>query len=573
MINVLKLIAISGILAICYASQPACLFPDTLTTGEYGYKDAPDLTSRRVQVECQVGNEVLVDSILLQHYGPGTKEFFSKERLDDAMQQLLLQTKNNWIAQNPDAENKCVSNAAFEVLHSQYGNRAEVLICSENLESIDKPLVLVEGYDFGEYLGSPMSFQSFTEEMNVKNLGGEFSTSLNLLDSLKELGYDVFMIDLPQHVSRDLWHTASLVQQTLAEIWNRSEKNTPMKIVGLSTGGVWATIATMWEYSKGEANRNFKVSDVITSDSPHSGAYLPLAIQELVKSVDDLEKKSAGLNIHEHARNGVKSAIQNSFSNISFAMRSISARQLVLSNIFSSNNEASNFFNSYHQLVRDNASNGINYYGMVSGSWIGAYQGLGDNTLIMTMDGHRHKNIDWSPDVDGGFKFNLFTQPYSNSYVQIMNVEFKHRFSYESKFNPWGKDYAYNKFQHNFENMPGGNVPLYLELYKQVEKGLEDPYADIDENQINSNFLPVSSSAGLGILDQNHDYSNVINFADFEQINGNIDKFSFLKEIYHQEENLYHARVRNKEQQEWLLHKILGHINIVPTIITPLLLN
>ena len=477
------------------------------------------------------------------------------------------------------------------------GASSETLICSEQSSAFDKPIVVIEGYDFGEYLDSPINHESL-----VKSL-----SSGDLLNNLKALGYDVFVVDLPQHVDSDLNTTGELVRQTLKQIWAKTTKTTPITLVGLSTGGVWGTIASLTEESGNDTDK-FQVAKVITLDSPHNGAILPQSLVDLAKRVDDLRNKQplTDYDITTKAKNSIRDAVKDGFLEVRHILNSQSARELLVYNSFGSTNEHIDFYNSYHELIKNNLNTSIYFAGMVNGSWTGQTQGLPDNGLIMDFNGYKKKSVLISG-IEGGLTFKLYSPAYSPNNETIMDVKLHHRYTSaldHDDINYWAQKTTTNALGFNYENGAGGKIDLYGHLLKVLEAGEEvlrtfiedDGYTEyqkwvIDydlfdtivknfpvENNSGTSFISTFSSAGLGIISDDISFHPNTNYSDLENQLRDMEYYSFLDDINHQNENLTHPQPVTTEQQQWLFDKITKpqtklRLNIVPTIITPLLLN
>ncbi len=546
---------------------PNCLLPEVSIKLVKPRKGGRSTTTGKAQ--CTIGEDtyttVFVDKNKLS----------SEQLIEKTLKDIVLEENLKvWKSENVVATQLCQPEMAFKVEKAEYASEAKVLPCSGQHLNYDKPVVIIEGYDFGEYLGNPTSFNTLVKGMELKDIA---PSKRNLLSELKALGYDVFLVDLPQHVHLDLNATSLLVQKTLQEIWGKTTKENPMKVIGISTGGVWATAASMYEYEKPATERLFQVSQVITSDSPHSGALLPLSIQKLLKAIDDKTPEDEDwFEINGKVRNGVEKAVDESFSSFIEILSSISAKQLLQYNEFDPLGLFHGaFYDSYHALINRNKNSDIEFCGLVSGSWTGGAQGMPDNEILIDFGGYNDKDI-VGPNVEGGLDFTIYSPSISLWEEQLLRLELTYRFQGVNDDTNWfGKKYAFDYRVGNIENAPGGYLTVYKLLFDEVKNGVETYYNDyfIGLDASRTNFLPVYSSTGLGIISSQISNNQYTNYTELESSLGRMENYTFLDELYHENGNSGHAEFTSDGQQDWIMRKIVGEVNIVPTIITPLLLN
>ena len=124
-----------------------------------------------------------------------------------------------------------------------------------------QPIVFVEGLDLDGSLGRDELYLLLNTE--------------NLLEDFRALGYDAIVLnfdDATTYVQRNGLLVAALVQ----EIQSRIGPTTRFTLAGASMGGVCSRYALAWMEDQGLAHR---VDLLLTFDSPHRGANIPLGLQ------------------------------------------------------------------------------------------------------------------------------------------------------------------------------------------------------------------------------------------------------------------------------------------------------
>lgn len=159
----------------------------------------------------------------------------------------------------------------------------------------DKPLLVVEGFDpdltdeFPSYGYGTMNWDAI---WNCNDLAYPNTTSMPLMfDSLLHMGFDLVYLDF-QDGTREVAAQAALLGAVLDRIAVFREESEPFVIVGASMGGVISRIALRERELLGIEDC---VSHFITLDTPHRGAYLPLALQEAVAFFSSFNPNAASL--------------------------------------------------------------------------------------------------------------------------------------------------------------------------------------------------------------------------------------------------------------------------------------
>lgn len=172
---------------------------------------------------------------------------------------------------------------------SHSGGRAIISYSSlNNTGHIKKPLIIVEGYDTfsiapnlsqGNY-----SYEDFIASINATNQQGyDFN---NELDDVA--GYDLVFIDY-NNGTDDIVRNAALLQEIIG--WVNDEKalvsSTEQNVVmGISMGGLAA------RYALADMTKNSIATEtrlLITHDSPHLGANVPVGLQQVVLALGEVD--------------------------------------------------------------------------------------------------------------------------------------------------------------------------------------------------------------------------------------------------------------------------------------------
>ena len=133
----------------------------------------------------------------------------------------------------------------------------------KNHSSLIKPLLIVEGIDLENNISVAMLFG--------------FLDKQNLAFNLYEQGYDLVLIDFRQSTG-DLKNSAAGLIDIVEKVNTTKTGAEPLVILGLSLGGLIVRYALTWmEYHK----RNHQTRLIISCDTPHQGANIPIGIQHL----------------------------------------------------------------------------------------------------------------------------------------------------------------------------------------------------------------------------------------------------------------------------------------------------
>lgn len=143
---------------------------------------------------------------------------------------------------------------------------------------IRKPLIVVEGYDVSAIAPNVQSnygYRDFMAGLDAPGATYDFNDELDMAD------YDIIFIDFWDGAD-DIRRNAALVQEVIS--WVNQQKtlvgSTEQNVVlGLSMGGLVARYA-LASMTKQSVNTGTRL--LITHDSPHRGANLPIGVQHLI---------------------------------------------------------------------------------------------------------------------------------------------------------------------------------------------------------------------------------------------------------------------------------------------------
>lgn len=160
----------------------------------------------------------------------------------------------------------------------------QVRISAQNNNQLKKPLIIAEGFDPWNVIGGRnMDINSFLDDMVVQQY--------NLRDNLDLAGYDIVYLDYAKGTDY-IQNNAYLLQDVIKWVNDKktlSGSTEPNVVLGVSMGGLVARWAIKDMEDRSEAHQ---VRLNISMDSPHNGAYIPLAAQALVSGTHDFKIKA-----------------------------------------------------------------------------------------------------------------------------------------------------------------------------------------------------------------------------------------------------------------------------------------
>ncbi len=264
-----------------------------------------------------------------------------------------------------------------------------------------KPVIFVEGFDIFN-----------TDDLNALQNNLQ-SPEANLKQSLLDQGYTLFIVDFAN--SQDyIQSNAMALIDVFNDCWERSLKREPIKVIGVSMGGIVAQYAlARAENLELDHHCNLYVS----FDAPHKGANMPVSVQLFIAFFADMNDDAKQFK-----------AIMNSPA----------ASQLLIFNGFVTNRPQLEFEMAWLGYPRKTRNVAITN-GMINGT----RKGIGDYKQAIT----------WNLDGPAYYAASarLYTDPY--------NYRNGDRAFYGSRTNSSGKFSATTNFSGNqpsYDDAPGG---------------------------------------------------------------------------------------------------------------------
>lgn len=158
----------------------------------------------------------------------------------------------------------------------------QVRISAQNNNQLKKPLIIAEGFDPWNVLE--------TQNININQFMNDIEgiDNYNLQDALDLSGYDIVYLDYANGTDY-IQNNAYLLQDVIKWVNNNKTGSEPNVVLGISMGGLVARWAIKDMEDRSETHQ---VRLNISMDSPHNGAYVPLAAQALVSGTHDFKIKA-----------------------------------------------------------------------------------------------------------------------------------------------------------------------------------------------------------------------------------------------------------------------------------------
>ncbi|MEZ4801933.1 MAG: T9SS type A sorting domain-containing protein [Gelidibacter sp.] len=155
----------------------------------------------------------------------------------------------------------------------------DIYLSPDNI--LDKPIILVDGFDFGD----TRNIQSIYELLNFDDNG----TPSNLGDLVRDEGFDVVILNFPIYTRTEdnavidggvdyIERNAMLLVELIQIINGQKQGSEPNVVIGPSMGGLISRYALNYMENQG---LNHDTRLWISFDSPHLGANVPIGFQHL----------------------------------------------------------------------------------------------------------------------------------------------------------------------------------------------------------------------------------------------------------------------------------------------------
>jgi hypothetical protein len=403
------------------------------------------------------------------------------------------------LAAGANAETRLSYSASITVANQT--TKVSARLMSLQTGNFDKLVFFLEGFD--PYDGTPK--QATLDSME----NGFLIRRANLKKTLLNLGYDIVLVNFDNN-----WHAVDqnglALGKLMQTLWDNSTKAEPIKVYGLSMGGLIGTYAAHFKpyvTSKGivlpteVANIvnpwNFRCNLIITHDAPHQGAYIPYAIYAFTHFFKDEKEGGAAKQYYN-------------------AISSPAARQMLIMPLAGTTTDHAKWQAAYDPLFLNlHSSSNERSVGIVNGSWNGMKQ-------IPNYGANGYNVIDWhfDPDYCGETWATLESQGRADDKVAHLRIDKCIISSVrEDDYEPSGYP--------NLENRPGGYMNGWSELADGMPGSPTPAYPMFT-------FVPTFSAAGLsyavfkGNGDENLDQWEKNNSLQLEK-----SAWTGLKKIYH----------------------------------------
>lgn len=203
------------------------------------------------------------------------------------IQSISLEKNNSYLAKNGVIASSplVASSITATIPYQGFGETAPVLgqgefeIFLDNLDGVlDKPIILIDGFDPGDTRNSTAIYQSLN-----------YGTNQNFADDLRNQGFDIVILNFPNYTipgtTTVIDGGADFIQRnafTLVQLLNQInaqkvgvEKNV---VIGPSMGGLISRYALRYMEMN---NLNHDTRLYISFDAPHQGANVPIGFQHL----------------------------------------------------------------------------------------------------------------------------------------------------------------------------------------------------------------------------------------------------------------------------------------------------
>jgi hypothetical protein len=386
-----------------------------------------------------------------------------------------------------------------------------------------KPVVIVEGFD-------PMNNKAINEKKENRNLYAIYDTDEHILDKLREAGFDIIILDFKENTI-DLRASAFLLVELIKKI-NSDLKvpNSELIVMGRSGGGLVARYALTY-MEKHSIDHYAKL--LITFDTPHQGANVPLGLQYFLKDFSKLLFP----DLIE-----VDKAIHNLIDN------TYAKQILYYHNSTSPNSKKTEFFadlqalGNYPMKLKKIAISSGNGYG------VGRDFAPGANLVYKNTNENDFRNVNMSIKALPNGSGTIYNHSISIRFpICISSFCFKPPCPQTCYFTPWvqTKNVSYNVSNVlPYDNAPGGGMPWhnYLRNYINKQDDLTCFVPVISSLDIQKNILP-SDKGGLfyNIHTNLPNYSNIVKVSETYFINLNIQTITPFDVIYFNSYNATHS--------------------------------
>jgi hypothetical protein len=333
----------------------------------------------------------------------------------------------------------------------------EAKLISREASRYKRPVVFVEGFDI-------------LKDNTIAKIEKDFFDDTNLKTELLDGGFTLVIVDLVDNHA-ELKTNGLRLGNVIEQIWRDCQQLEPVKLVGVSMGGLVSTYAshavsyTRLLNSKGQNLTvpawTFPVNLVLAVDSPHQGAYVPKALFNFTNRFAD------------------HNASAKTFS---AAMKSNAARQMLLMPYDDAMKKTRDDWQRFYtDMIWDlRRATSTRLVSLVAGSWTGQVQ---SPSYVAGRE-----NITWRYETSTAIsKANLYVQGRSDGKVAHLSVNYK--FGGGDYKDQWEAPGTWPLF----ENASGG----YLSGWKMLADTLPGSITAGQPFYPNHTFVPAFSAAGV----------------------------------------------------------------------------
>jgi len=471
---------------------------------------------------------------------------------------------------------------------------------NNTLKKVIKPIIIIDGFDPGDTRKvkdcdcvsdpdcsnldkykddngnfNPQLHTSIEDMMYYNDVVGGNTVTRNLIQVLRDLGYDVIIINNPtytttngagqtvkidggaDYIERNAMNIASFIQY-INGVVSTNGSSEKLVIVGPSMGGQISRYALAYMDKKyAETNDNLWKHNArlwISVDSPHLGANIPLSLQANVFCLGYVAGNNEAKDKYD------------------LLLNSVAARQQLLYqfNAFENESPHNSLYTNYYNNLNSNGVPGSNGFPLTTSNFrkVALVNGSldGNNTNDDTgsfFAYEKQKYMDIRGYIDLSFLFwhwsvttfrnvNKFMPNTGGSaeiykYTQFLNLT---TFTAD---NHYYFNITNNDIHGNLDIIPGGMLNSQVDLQESILKGLSSAHQRSDYSDLFSNhsFIPVFSS--LGHLQPNQNWGSSLNY-NLKCSSNNLTPFD---SYYGESLNTRHTTF-NKESVAWLLKELSG---------------
>jgi len=160
-------------------------------------------------------------------------------------------------------------------------NYMYALFNDEGDESIENPVVIMDGFDYGDAIGGiePADYEDIYHRFN-QPVDLSDGTKGRLADELRQDGHDVITLNYANGTGSIQHNAFALVDLIENVIRPRTNDRDQITVIGFSMGGLVTRYALSYMETKG-IDHNMRL--FISYDSPQGGANIPVGLQEFMK--------------------------------------------------------------------------------------------------------------------------------------------------------------------------------------------------------------------------------------------------------------------------------------------------